>query len=357
MVGSMNRRKSDRRGFLAGLGGLAGLPLLSFGRASAAADHLAGERLRIVIASDVGSGNDTVARLFALHAQAHLPATEVTLENIGGGGGRLAEKLLFDSPPDGRTIAFLRSSMFYRIFFAPQDYPYDLTSFSWVGSLNRERRVLLTTLASGIRDLDSLKAFDGPVRQATDSVSATGYQDALYLNAMLGCRILPVPGYDGGGRNLAILNGEVECRIANYESVLPLIQAGAATVCLQLNGGPLPPPFAEVQHFGELPIDPAFEWLRRLMRSESDLGRIVAAAPGVPADRMARLTALFLEIAADPAFLAAAQDIGLAVDPKNGAALLGEFEELPPRSAETVAKLEAVKACGLRLAETGVPCE
>ena len=346
-----------RRGFLRLGGGAALAALLPYGRPRAAAgDYLAGERLRVVIASDAGSGNDAVARLFTEHLRPLLPDTEITLENIGGGGGRLAEKLLFESPPDGLTIAFLRSSMFYRILYAPQDYPYDLSSFSWLGSLSRERRVLLTTLKSGIVDLESLRAFDGPVRLALDSVSATSYQEALYLNVMLGTRLTPVPGYDGGGRNLAILNGEVEGRIANYESVLPLIEAGAATIALRINGTPLPPPFEGVALLHELPIDPQYDWLRRVMQAEADLGRIVAAAPGVPPERLQRLTELFFAVAGDPDFRAAALGMGLLVEPRDGATLQAGFAELPPRSAETVAKLEAMKACGLRLAEGAAGC-
>ncbi len=348
-------RRLSRRAFLSAAGLLGVLSVLP-GGARASGSYLDGETLRIVIASGVGSGNDAVGHFFAKHLAAQLPSTEITVENVGGGAGRLAEKILFDSPPDGLTIVFLRSSMFYRILFAPQDYPYDLSSFSWVGSLSRERRVLLVTTKSGIHDVASLQAFEGPVRLAADSVSSTSYQESLYLNAMLGCRLLPVPGYDAGARDLSILSGEVEARISNYESVLPLIEAGAGTIALQLNGDPLPEPFTATEHLHELPIDPKYDWLLDLMAAESNLGRIVAAAPGVPPERMAALQGYFMAVARDPTFVAQAKEFGLLVDPVGGDALQAQMSALPAANADLVARLEAVKACGLQIAETGKGC-
>lgn len=356
MVTRNGRMGSDRRRFMAAGGAALAFAALPVRRAAAGEDWLADRALRIVVASNPGSGNDTVARLFAGHLRRHLPATDIAVENVGNGGGRVAEKLLYESEPDGLTLAFLRSSMVYRIYDAPQDYPYDLNSFGWLGSLSRERRILLAATGSAIRDLAGLRALERPVRLAVDSVSATAYREALFLNAMLGLRLQPVPGYDAGASNLAVLAGEVDGRIANYETLLPVIEAGGGHPVLQLNGAALPAPYAGVEQLDAQTVDPAYDWLRRLMHAESDLGRFAATGPGVAPERLARLRALFLGVARDPDFAEQALAAGLLVDPLDGDALVAALGRLPRPDADTVARLQAAMSCGLQRAEGAGAC-
>ena len=347
-----------RRAFVTGLGALALAPrnLRADAGHLAGAGHLSEAGLRILVASAAGSGNDATARLFAKVAATLLPRTDVTVLNVDGAGGRLGEKAIWEAPADGLTVAFLRSSIFYRTLQEPSEYPYALTDFGWVGGLSRESRVLVATARSGVTSLEQLAARAVPFTLAADSTTSTRYLVALLVNALLGTRLKPVTGYDGSGVALAAIAGEVDGVFNTFESSLPVIEGAAGRVLLRVGAGRLPAAHAEAPALEDQAIRAEHRWVLGLVLAEAGLGRFVVAPPDTPAERLEALRALLAAVTADPGFLAEAGALGLDVAVTPGADLERQVAALPRPDAETVARFQALLACGLARAEGGPGC-
>lgn len=341
-----------RRAFLAGSGGAALLAT----RARADAGFLEGEQLTIICASSAGTGNDATARLFAEHLAPRLPRTRISVENIDKAAGQVAEKTLWEAAPDGRTIAFLRSNAFFRALQDAQDDSFGLQDFVWLGGLSQECRVLVATAASGVADFAGLLARDRAFTLPVDSITSTRYIVALLVNAMLGTWLLPVAGYKGSANEMAAIAGEVDGVFGTYQTALPVLDSASGRVLLRIGQGYVPPPYDAAPQLADLPVKPADRWVLPLLEAEAGLGRIVAAPPGLPLPERAALRDLVAAVGNDPAFQAGATAIGLDVQVTPGDALAAQIAAIPRPDAETVARFQALTACGLARAKTGSAC-
>ncbi len=347
-----NPRSPLRRQLLAGLAGAALLPRI----ARAGDDFLVGRTLRILIASSIGSGNDSVGRIFARHAQRLLPETEVVVENHEGAGGRLAEKMLWQAEPDGLTICFMRASMTFRVLLDPAGHPYGFGDFTWLGCLSRDRRVLISRTGGGIDSIEALIARDAPSTAAVDNVNSVRFINATALNYLIGTRILPVPGYNGSEAFLSLVSGEVDVLLGTFETEKSLLDSGDAQGLLRLSDAPLPAPYDSLPSLTGLAIPDGKLWLLNLLQLEADLGRLVAAPPGLPPDRSERLRALMRSVVEDPKFVADMAVLGMALDPIIGEEIQARVVGAMSALGGGVGELQAVFDCGLQRAQSGTSC-
>ncbi len=333
-----------RRSFMTGLlfSGLLGR--------RAHADFLAGETLRLLVATGPGSADDTMNRLFARHLAGHLPGTSVQPETMPKANAPLMACRLWDAEADGLTLGFPSQGLLFGALRGDDAMPFDYLRFQWIGSLAEESRVLLVSESSGIRTLEDLLSH-GPLLAAASSVNSSHYYEALILNAVLGSRIKSIPGYTGSGRSMAVIGGEVEAFIGSLESASTIAEAGAGRVVLRLAGPLLPPPYDQVPLLSDLPIDADRGWAVELMEAEARIGRVLAGPPSLPADRLRRLRWAFQETATDPAFIAEAATLGLQVAAIPGDEIQGRLDELLPYGADGGKAFKALLACGERRAE------
>jgi hypothetical protein len=145
------------------------------------------------------------------------------------------------------------------------------------------------------------------------------------LNNTTGAKIKQVSGYPGTREiTLAIEKNEVHgvCGFSwsSFNAQQPeWLKSGFVRVLVQEHDKGNP----DVNKMGvPLAIDfatsPENRKIMELVYSSETFGRPYMLAPGVPADRVAALRKAFLETMKDPALLADAQRIGLAIDPISG---------------------------------------
>lgn len=348
-----SRHPLTRRRLLAGLAALSAVP----GLALAEEDHLKGAHLRFIIPSPVGNGTDIVGRTFARHAQRLLPDTDVTVENMEGASGRIAEKTTWASGPEGLTVLFARGSMTYRVLLDPEGHPYGFGDFTWLGSISRDRWVVVSRRGSGLETIEDLIARDGQVLVAVDNVNAQRFKIATMLNYLTGTRLLPVPGYSSSDGALALIGGEVEVLNGTFETMYSLLEGGEATLLLRTSDFALPAPYDRAPALTNMPLDEEKRWVLRLLQTQSDLGRPVAAAPGLPPERARRLRDHFAQVVADPLFIEELTQGGFAVDPIVGEKAQEQMEDMAKSIAGRIDRLQAVFDCGLQRAETGIACD
>jgi tripartite-type tricarboxylate transporter receptor subunit TctC len=311
---------------LGGLCVLATLLALPDARAEPVEDFYRGRDITLIIASGVAGGYDTYARVFARHFADHVPGRPAVIaKNIPAGGGLTAANTLFSvSAKDGLAIAALTNGVAMDPLFGNPGARFDAQQFGWLGSIGKLQNVCATWHESPIRTIAAAREREVVVA-AAGATSNTAIVPRV-LNAALGTRFKIVAGYDpGAGLNLALESREVEGICGLSWSTLKAsrpdwIRDRKLNVILQMALDKLPD-LADVPSALDLVADPAARKVLELILIRQEMGRPLAAPPGVPAERLAALRAAFAATMADADFLAEAQRFQLEVDPLGGEAI------------------------------------
>lgn len=294
--------------------------------------HFAGRTVRLLIPAAAGSGTDRSARQFIDALQRLLPGTRLRIENIDRAGGQIAASELWRAPTDGSVVGFLRSNLFYSELMERATLDFGFTGFTFFGSINRGHRVLVLGNESRIENIETILSGDRIVLKSADAVNSSHYYEALLMNALAGSRIMPVPGFAGGSRNMAVISGEVDCQIGSIEAVQPIVDAGAGRIVFRLTSDPLPEGFPEVPRLADHIRDPALAWAVTIIDAAAMLGRPFAGPPGMDPSVAGHWTALFEATVNNPAFREVSRvEDGLVIDPASAdeiAALLSGIAEM-----------------------------
>ncbi|MEO1200367.1 MAG: tripartite tricarboxylate transporter substrate-binding protein [Pseudomonadota bacterium] len=319
-------------------------------------DYLDDRTLNFLIGSGAGSGTDRVARLFADHLSRLLPETTVAPVNNSRAGGRVVASQLWDAEPDGLTIGILQSHLYYWTLQNLETPGFELQNYSFLGSMTRSNRVLVASHASGIRSMADIYDAGRPVIVAANTTLSSHYLEALLINTLLGTRLLPVPGFSGGARNMAVITGEADCQIGSLEAVQPIIDAGAGSIVLVVTGDSIPPLTPAPARLEQEAAGAPNEWIVPVINGAAASGRLIAAPPGVEADRLAILRDLFNSVMANPEFVDEAASVGMVVNASSGDQVQRRLASVFNNGADMSANLQRALQCGEHLAETGTAC-
>jgi tripartite-type tricarboxylate transporter receptor subunit TctC len=281
-------------------------------------DFYRGKRLTVYVGSSTGGGTDAYGRVAARFIGHHLPGQPaVTVVNVPGANGMvLANQLYRALPKDGTAIGtFDRAAALHGIWGNPaaQFVP---TELNWIGSANVDTSLCVTWHTSGI---DRLEKF---MTREVVLGSSTIYHANL-LNSLFGAKLKQVRGYPGGNDVLlALERGEVQGRCNwSWSSIIGTrsewVRDKKINLLLQ---------FAEEKHpdlpnvvlVGELVKTEQQRQMIDLVLSSQTMARPFVVPPDVPAERLIALRTAFMQMAKDPAFLAAAKAQQLEIEPVNG---------------------------------------
>lgn len=286
---------------------------------AAADDFYKGQQLTLMVGSGAGSVNDAYARLLARHIRRHIPGLATTIvQNVPGASGvTVAGQLFNNRPRDGSVIALVQRTLLLDPLLRDRTYPYDILQFNWLGSLNRESNVLIVSGDSKIKTFD-----DALKHEAILAAAAPDSDGVLYpklMNMFLGTKFRVVSGYDGDAKMmLSIERGETEGRGGVPLAALKLSSAeklrnGQIRILLQL-GLQRNSEIKDIPNLLEFISDPAQRKVLELLFARQEMGRPVAAPPGVPQDRMIVLHKAMKLTANDPEFIAEAERLKFEVD-------------------------------------------
>jgi tripartite-type tricarboxylate transporter receptor subunit TctC len=294
------------------------LPLHAF--AQTTEEFYKGKSITMLVASGVGGGYDTYARVFARHMTKHLPgsATIVT-KNMPAAAGLAAANALYNtSDRDGATIAALTNGVAMEPLFGNSGVRYDALKLNWLGSIGKLQNVCATWFQSPVKTVEAARE-----REVTVAAAGATSNSAIVpkvLNALLGTKFKLVAGYDtGSGLTMAIERGETEgiCGLSwsTMKASRPhWIREKKLNVIVQMGLEKLPD-LPDVPSALELLFDPENRQLLELILIRQEAGRPFAAPPGVPADRLTALRQAFDATVKDPDFLAEAGKAQMEVDP------------------------------------------
>ena len=348
----------NRRLFLASGLAAAGLSLDAT-RAEADFPKLSGRAATLLIGSDLGGGYDLVGRLLARHLERAVPGLRLNVQNVGKAGGKLCAKMIQEGPGDGSVIAFPPVSLLSAQFLDEEGIAYDIGTWRWIGKMASEARVLMKGPAAKFAGIVDLRGAGDPATLSVRSTSSFAYYEALWVNAMLGTRIKPVPGYKSGEKEAAMLSGEVMMTTGNYPDDRKTLEAPGVEVILRINDTVIPAPFDKAPTLSALRGgDQRYDLVAGFLDANYELGRWVAAPPSIAADVLAEWRAAFDATAVNPDFIEEARRLDIELTPMAGAELERRIAEILADQDKLRRELTAAFACGKALAEgSGAACQ
>jgi tripartite-type tricarboxylate transporter receptor subunit TctC len=344
-----------RRAVLACGAAALGVGIGGLGRAAQAGQsypHLADKTATMLVGAEVGGGFDLCGRMLATHMERLAPGLRIEIKNVTQASGLLAAKMLQEGPKDGTMLFTSSPSLLSAQILGEEGVAFDLRQWGWLGKLTAEIYLLVKGRGADFANLAELKAKQAPSSMSCRSTSAIIYHQALWLNAMLGTRIKPVPGYKSVEREAALIQGEVMLTIDTYPSGGPLLETPEVDVILRLAKGEVPERFRAAPLLADLVADrPVYAPLVALNEAIGQLSRWFAAPPGTDPAVLAEWQALFAATVSHPPFVSDLGRLNFKIDAMTGPQVTETVQSVLADQARTKALLQSSLECGKALAD------
>jgi tripartite-type tricarboxylate transporter receptor subunit TctC len=287
------------------------LAMMPFALPAGAEGSFKDKTVTYIIATNPGGYYDAYARLIGRHLEEKLEADKIIFKNLPGAGHIIGANALFAAEPDGMTIGTFNTGLIYAQILQRNGIKFDLNEFSWIGKAAADARAIILSNNSGFESFEDLAAVEQEVNFAASGIGSASYTETKMLADALDLNIHMIPGYQGNEGEMAMLRGEVVGQVGSLGSLKPFIDAGNGFMALAIGGD------AEPQAIDKAQNDKARSIIS-LIDAMSNLGRLTAAPPGVPADVLEELRDAYMAVMTDPDFLAEAEKLGLPVEPARG---------------------------------------
>ncbi|MCW5717974.1 MAG: hypothetical protein KIS68_09120 [Bauldia sp.] len=277
---------------------------------------LAGETVRIILASSVGGAGDLQARLVADRLAASLPGNPaIIVQNVPGGGGMRHLEFVAQLDPATEHFVYIVSSNlpFEARAGGPAARAFDPRTAQWIGSYAGSAGVCIVSAATGITSVEDFRTRE--VTMGVTEVSSNTYASYMMLQ-QAGLMIRPVVGYDSYATiALAVLRNEIDGLCTSYASYVtllrPEVESGAFIPVVST--GPYPLPDLGIPWMLDLDMPADIRTLVATAVEVTSFARPWLAAPGADPGFVAAMRAAFAEIVADPVFTAATAALDVEV--------------------------------------------
>ena len=284
------------------------------GPASAAA-FFRGKTITYIVATSPGGGYDTYGRLVARYMAKYMPGTTIIVRNLPGAGHVIGADTIYAAKPDGLTFGTFNTGLIYLQLLHAPGVRFDLAKMSWIGKAASDPRVLVVSRSSAITNVRQLlDPSKPPTILFAAGVGSAGYIDtrlasfAIHLDARL------IPGYHGSEGTMSMLAGETDGTIGSESSYAQFVLQREGSYLLQFGG----PPGGPIPHAMPLARTADAKKLLGLIAAESEVSRLTAGPPGIPANRLELLRKVYLEALDDPGLRAQLRKMDAPIDPLGG---------------------------------------
>lgn len=288
--------------------------------------------VKVMVGHPPGGSFDFYARLAAEMLKAHLPGVaNVIVENKPGGGGLLATAQFFaQAPRDGTMLAVFPETITNTQVFDPAMARWKVEEMSYVGSFAPVNNAFVRHGNAAFKTPDELRKRETNV--GCSGVASQSYQFPAMLKALDGFNFKMICGYPGAAQFiLALEKGEVDLvsnawntwRVTHTEQLkrgefVPFIQVGIK------RNRELP----NVPLMQEVVRDAEAKQIVELASAGAAIGRSLLAPPGLAAERVAYLRAVFDKMVKDPAMIELAAKRNLDLEPTAGVELQAIVEKV-----------------------------
>ena len=301
--------------------------------------YFRGKTITYIVSTGPGGGYDTYGRLVAKYLQKYLLGSRIVVRNVPGAGHIVGANTIYASKPDGLTIGMFNTGLIYDQLLKRQGVLFDLNRFSWIGKTANDTRALMLSKSPGWKNIDDFLKAKGPIKFAAAGVGSAAYNDTRILADALHLNVQIVPGFTGNEGEMSMLRNEVVAEVGTAESMDDFVKQGHGFFALAISGDPSALP--GVPRASQYVRDDRGKRLLALINALSEIGRLTAGPPGIPANVLNLERQAFDAAVKDPQFLAEAKKLDLDIHPASGPqvqiAIKGALNQPP----ETVAALKA----------------
>jgi tripartite-type tricarboxylate transporter receptor subunit TctC len=316
--------------------------------AQTGADFYKGKTVTYIVATSAGGGYDAYGRLVAEFMQKHLPGSTFVVRNIPGAGHIIGANAIYNARPDGLTIGTFNTGLIYNQLVGRKEIKFDLTKMSWIGKAASDPRVFVIHSSSPIKSFKDLRAAKGPVNFATSGVGSASYVETKILADALDLPLKIIAGYSGTEDMMAMRRNEIAGIIGSRSSFEDFVKNGYARFVAQIGGKQ-----GDVPQLASLVDDPEGKAMVALIQSQGEIGRLTAAAPAIPADRLQALRNAYRQALEDKQLQALAAKTGRPLDPAVGVEVEKMVKQALSQSPKTVALLVAALEVKPQTAKAG----
>lgn len=295
--------------------------------AQSVADFYRGKTVTFICGFGPGGGYDLYPRVLGRYLGRHIPGNpSIVVQNMAGvGSARAANHVYGVAPKDGTVIAAVNQNMPMYQLLGGTGAQFDAGKLQYLGSMAYSNGLIYTWYTSGVKTIADARQKEVPL--AAVGTTSDSHIYPTIVNALIGTKFKPVPGYSGGtGQiNIAVERGEVMGRGGtSWASVQSANRAWLdghkLNFLLQIG-------FEKERGLPDVPL------LQEFVKSDGDmqivklislptaLGYAHWVAPGVPAERLAALRTAYAETLKDPEFLQDAEKAHMEIRPQTGAQL------------------------------------
>ena len=309
-----------RRGWLVLL--LALLGTSASAQADAVADFYRGKTVQLLVGVNPGGEYDVHARLLARHLGRHIAGNPtIIVQNMPGAGGLAMANYLYNlAPKDGSALGVVSNGLLAQQAAGLSNVRYDAGKLQWIGSISPMVQIFGVWRTSGVTSLAETRAKEIVV--GTTGRGNASYSFPMVLKELYGAQLRLVTGYRGGNDvNIAMERGEVGGRVTTWSSWKVTHPSWFANELVRVlaYAGPRPKDLTNIPALEDVVPTPEDREVVRLLMSGAQLGRPLAAPPGVPMERILALRSAFHQTMTDPAFVQEATASNIEIDPVSGA--------------------------------------
>jgi len=276
-------------------------------------DIFNGKTITYVVSTKPGGGYDAYARLIAPYLEKYLPGSKVVVRNVPGAGHIIGANQVYAAKPDGQTIITFNTGLIYAQLLGHEGIQFDLRKMSWIGKAAADSRVLLVGNNSSFQSVDDLKNAIKPILLATAGAGSASHNESLFLQKALGFNARIITGYGGNEAELAVLRGEVDGMFGSLSSLKPFVARNQGSFILAVDAN-----LTGIPEASDLVTTDNGRALINLISSQSILGRLTAAPPGIPEPHLSLLREAYARALSDPGLIEQANRLQLPLSPLVG---------------------------------------
>lgn len=277
------------------------------------ADYYQSKNVTYIVATNAGGGYDAYARLIGNYLQKYLSAENVIIRNVPGAGHIVGANTLWRSKPDGLTIGTFNAGLIYGQLVGKAGMHFDLREFEWIGKAAGEPRSIVVSENCAIKRIEDLLDADEPVKFGSAGIGSASYSDMMLLADALDLNVDVIAGFDGTEGEMSMMRGEICAILGSTSSFQNFVDAGYGSYILTIGSS-----FDGVPNAMDLAETDQAKRLISIIDALATLGRISAAPPGTPKDRVETMRAAYKASLKDPELLAEAEKMGRPIEPAFG---------------------------------------
>lgn len=314
--------------------------------AQSVADFYRGKTVSVILGYPGVGSNAIYARAVARHIGRHIPGTpNVIFRTMPGAGSLVAANHLFHvAPKDGTAMGLVAATIPLEELLGVGGVKFRSAEYNWIGRIASGLNMTFVMSTSPVKSIRDVYKRD--VILGASGRSSTVYVYPAVLANVIGARFKMVLGYASSPEAmLAMERGEVEGHSTSLEVVRSLhptwLSEKKISILVQY-ALRRHPELSNVPMSWELGRNPEERQILKIVANATEVGKMIMAPPGIPADRVAALRRAFDATIKDAEFVEELKSNRVELDPLAGEDLQKLVTDLGATPSAMVDKIKAI---------------